>query len=308
MTDSNSRPKGPNFVPGVGRLTTDRYDFESHILGTDFRQNATTVDMSPVLTIGGTHPTTVQDAIAALNNIVSPPTIQLATATVPGIVQLSAIGDVQGSALALRVVNIQGIPVASTPPTNGQVLLYNGSAWTPANSPNAFTAFGDLSGSNVNQTVISLSGQSNSVTINCSYLQWSAGQANPTLQQAPLSSGSGVNFLIGAQSGQTAGGTLVLSGGGASTTQGAGGVRLATGDGVPLLSVGNSGNGHVVALADQNYINSTDLPAGTGDMVVYIANAATVQIGKSPNGALLYSSSGQLWIRQTDGTQFQIGS
>lgn len=55
----------PNFKPGVGRLATDRYDFESHLEGhnppgfTNFRHTADQTDMNPPV-IGGA--TTVQDS------------------------------------------------------------------------------------------------------------------------------------------------------------------------------------------------------------------------------------------------------
>lgn len=41
------------FTPGIGRLATDRYDFESHINGTGFRQNASTINTdNPSLVYG----------------------------------------------------------------------------------------------------------------------------------------------------------------------------------------------------------------------------------------------------------------
>ncbi len=53
-----------------------------------------------------------------------------ATTTSQGIIQLA--GDLSGTAATPTVIRIQGSPVASTAPTSGQVLKWNGTAWTPA--------------------------------------------------------------------------------------------------------------------------------------------------------------------------------
>ncbi len=58
---------------------------------------------------------------------------------------LALAGDVTGTLGATVVSKIQGIPVTNTPPTNNQVLTYNGSAWTPtAISPATITGKGTL--------------------------------------------------------------------------------------------------------------------------------------------------------------------
>ena len=51
------------------------------------------------------------------------------------------------------------------------------------------------------------------------------------------------------------------------------------------------------------------MPAGTGDIVMYLQNAATAPSSGNPsNGAILYANSGQLRVRQQDGNDFSIGS
>jgi hypothetical protein len=40
-------------------------------------------------------------------------------------------GDVSGTVLDTTVTGLQGTPVSDTPPTTGQDLVYDGSAWTP---------------------------------------------------------------------------------------------------------------------------------------------------------------------------------
>ena len=59
---------------------------------------------------------------------------------------LALAGDVTGTLGATVVSKIQGIPVTNTPPTNNQVLTYNGTAWTPtAITPGTISGKADLS-------------------------------------------------------------------------------------------------------------------------------------------------------------------
>lgn len=59
---------------------------------------------------------------------------------------LALAGDVTGTLGATVVEKIQGIPVATTDPTNNQVLTYNGTAWTPtAITPSVISNKADLS-------------------------------------------------------------------------------------------------------------------------------------------------------------------
>jgi len=141
MPDSNQNPLVPNYVPGVGRLVTDRFDFQKHVDGASFRHQANQIDVSPPVSIDGYSPTTVQDAITILAGVVSPPTIRQSTiGTDPsnlGIITLG--GDLKGNgsnstALIPLVGGLQGRPVSNTAPTSGQVLTWNGSSWIPQNS------------------------------------------------------------------------------------------------------------------------------------------------------------------------------
>jgi hypothetical protein len=57
-----NNPQIPNYKPGVGRLVTDRYDFENHVEGNAFRHNALAIDMAnPSAAPGGA--TTVEGAL-----------------------------------------------------------------------------------------------------------------------------------------------------------------------------------------------------------------------------------------------------
>lgn len=60
----------PTFTKGIGRLAVDRYDFQSHINGQGFRQNATTVDIAnPSLVYG--NPANVEVALENLNSFIT---------------------------------------------------------------------------------------------------------------------------------------------------------------------------------------------------------------------------------------------
>jgi hypothetical protein len=136
-------PLTPNFIPGVGQLTTSRYDFQKHLdgineqpNGPNFRHTADQIDLNPALTIDGypsEHATTVQQALQFINEnfFPAPP---LATSSVAGLITLS--GDLNGvgsTALIPMVGGLQGIPVSNNTPTNNQYLqfLSGTGKWTP---------------------------------------------------------------------------------------------------------------------------------------------------------------------------------
>jgi len=155
-------PINPNFKPGVGHLVTDRYDFQKHIDGTDFRQDAGTVDLNPTILIGSTVISDVQTAIAALAGSIIVPSVPDATTASKGVIQLG--GDLFGAgttALAPKVSGLQGFPVASTTPTLNNILTWNGTNWTPGVLTNATNAvfgtiklLGDLNGGTAGSPVV----------------------------------------------------------------------------------------------------------------------------------------------------------
>src|SRR5271155_565179 len=135
-----SKPLTPNYVPGVGRLAPYTLQFEKHVNGTEFRHNATMIDLSP--TLDGY--TTVQEFLTAIS-LDFPPVIPSATASTLGLITLG--GDLNGigsTALAPKVGGLQGRPVQNITPTAGQVLAWSGSFWGPANATITFAT--DLSG------------------------------------------------------------------------------------------------------------------------------------------------------------------
>ena len=155
-----SDPLVPNYKPGVGRLVTDRFDFQKHIDGQDFRHDADQINLNPAVVLG-TPQTNVQDAIEQIKVILDgsiAPLIPDATTISKGIVQLA--GDIGGTATSVSVNALRGFPVSNTAPTSsGQVLTWNGSAWIPQSVSAAFTFSGDVTGSATATTVVKLNGK-----------------------------------------------------------------------------------------------------------------------------------------------------
>lgn len=313
MPDS-SNPISPNYVPGVGRLATDRYDFEAHILGTNFRHNADAINVIPNLTVGSTTCTNVLEALQALAAAAEPPVIAPATQTILGTIQLTRdLGGINGASPI--VIGLQGRSVSSQTPAIGNVLQWNGSAWYPQPISGLFTAGGDLGGSSPSSTsslqyVSNLSGSAGTVSISASTLSFSSSVSNASFNQVPLTSGDGTHLNISAQGTNTGnGGTLFLQGGGCSfASPYLPGSTVVAVNGTTKLQIGQAIHGQTVASFFNPFL-STAMPIGTGDNVIYVGNANTAPTTGNPvGGAILYGQNGQLWIKQSDSTNFQIGS
>jgi hypothetical protein len=321
MPDSQN-PSSPNYVPGVGRLVTDRFDFQAHVNGTNFRHNATMIDLSPDLVINSQLCTTVQQALQGLAGVLVAPVIPQATIGTAtsnlGIITLG--GDLAASSsTALRPIvgGIQGRPIATTPPTSGQVLGWNGSAWGPVAS-GAFMAGGDLAGTPTSQQVIGLTGTAGTVRVSANALQFIS-TAVPYISQAYLTTGTAANTVIKAQgfsSGTGSGGNLVLAGGANSGSSLLGGVALSAG-GDPAV---DTSTGQYVFQVDQVSSNqlvaaffppatgltTTQMPTNSGNKVIYVGNVGTAPITQSSSGVILWSASGRLHAMQSDGVSFAL--
>lgn len=328
-----SDPLVPNYKQGVGRLVTDRFDFEKHVNGTDFRHKAGQIDLFPTLVVNSVSVTTVQEALAAFVDVITPPTIHDATSSVKGILKLT--GDFAGTADLPKVVAIQGKPISTLTPNNGDVLTWNSglSTWQPSAATNAFSPAGDLGGNNVLQNVIGWSGQEFDVSVGkvvrgsnnvVSYIN----SATPLITQDGSTVNHGANLILRAQSTTGSaknGGNAIVAGGAPGSGGLRGGVKLQLTAVVPvgypqtsLSGIGLSNmlqatevaiNRRVLSLCNPNDLTTLDMPANTGDMVLYIRNAATVPSSGAPsNGAILYADLGQLWVKQQDGNQFAVGS
>jgi hypothetical protein len=313
-----TNPIEPNFTPGVGRLAADRFDFQKHVDGYSFRHKASQIDLFPTVVIG-TPQTNVQDAIAALAAAISPPTIPDATASVKGVIRLN--GDLTGTASTPVVAGLRGYPVSSVPPTNGYVLTWNGSTWTPAANTSTFTAAGDLGGTNTFQQVISLTGVSGIVLSNNNILAHSQ-TTSPLITQYNNTTTDGKDFTIRAQSSNVLnqdGGNLVLAGGKNGIGSGVrGSVRLQLTNTLAgtyptsltgitfsnLVEVAEVASGRrVLSLCNANNITTTEMPNNTGDMVIFIKNAVSAPVASPTTGFIMYSNNGNPYFYTSGGTK-----
>jgi len=151
-----ANPSSPNYNSGVGRLVTDRYDFQDHVDGYTFNHNADAIFLNPPVLISTTV-TNVQSAIEELKGALTVPIIPDATTTSKGVIQIT--GDIGGSSTYISVLALRGYPIASTPPTTGYVLTWNGSNWAPAESAATTTLNGDVTGSAAATTVVKINGK-----------------------------------------------------------------------------------------------------------------------------------------------------
>lgn len=326
-------PQVPNFTPGTGRLVTDRFDFQSHVDGANFRHQASNIDLNPTVIINDVVVTNLQQAVITLRQFVEPATIApatIGTSTINlGVITLG--GDLAGTALIPKVVAIQGRPLNTLAPTDGQVLTWNAgsNSWLPANSTGTFTGGGDLSGNSSSQQVIGLTGASGSVRMSGNTLQFVVG-ASPFITQTYVTDGSAADFTIEAQGATTSafgsGGNMILLGGRGSTATDShpnggqpGGVLMSLG-GNPLNSENGRYsfhlahiNGAVGAFFPSNGatgLTTSDMPIGTGDGVLYLGDASTppASMTSSPTGTILWSQAGRLNVMQENGISFVVGS
>lgn len=174
-----NNPQSPNYPSSgqtaPGRLVTDRFDFQSHINGNNFRHTADEIDLGvnsapTAITINGTPCHTVQQAIVAINSDLNP-VIPDATTISPGLIQIS--GDLAGTYNSITVQAIQGKSIAATAPTSNQVLLWNGSSWTPTTLNNSnltgLTLAGDITGTLGANVISTISGNGVRVTQGLSF-------------------------------------------------------------------------------------------------------------------------------------------
>lgn len=308
-----SNPLIPNYKKDVGRLVTDRFDFQNHIDGVAFRHKANQIDLEPILNIGSVTCTTVQDAIDKLTIIVTPPVIADATTVSKGIIQLS--GDLAGTATSVLVTKLQGKPISTLPPNSGDVLTWDGisSSWIPSPAINAFSAGGDLAGTNALQQVVGLTGTSGSTRVSSNALSWVAGSI-PTITQLNTSLNHGADFTIKAQTSTGSsknGGDVVITGGspGASGLKGGVTLKMDSGNTTMAELTEVAAGRRVISLLHNGPLTTVDMPANTGDLVMYIRDTITPPtVGNPSNGTIVYSSGGQLWIKQQDGDNFSVGS
>ena len=76
---------------------------------------------------------------------------------------------------------------------------------------------------------------------------------------------------------------------------------------IELSSTPSGIHRHILSLVSASTITTTQMPDGTGDMVVYIRNATLAPSNGVPvDGVILYANSGTLNVKQSDGNNFVL--
>jgi hypothetical protein len=140
---------------------------------------------------------------------------------------------------APSAAEVDGSLFTRTGSPNGDLYLRRNGAWVSIGTAiaGAFTAGGDLSGTNTSQQVIALTGTANVVEMRGTTIQWDTGVTTPLITQASRSTvGTGVALKIQAQScisSATTGGDLILA-------SGLGNAGLGSASGKIHLSIGGA--------------------------------------------------------------------
>lgn len=302
-------PIDPNYKMNVGRLVTDRYDFEDHINGDNFRHSANQIDLVPPVVLGSTASNNVQEAIESLTNFANTsPILPNATTTSPGIVQL--IGEIGGTWDDVKVTKLMGTLIDSTPPALNEAIIYDGSKWKAGTAPGTFVAGNDLTGTNISQNVISLTGDFfGNVTVKTNNLLFSE-NLTPVIKQID-SNIDGENFTISAQTTTSGdGGSLILTGGNAfGGFKGRVKLNLGLTDTLVEAAQVNSNNSRILSLVNPDGLTDVQMPTNTGDLVIFIKDAETPPTTGAPvGGSILYSYDGNLNVKLQNGDDFAIGS
>jgi carbon monoxide dehydrogenase subunit G len=135
---------------------------------------------------------------------------------------------------------------------------------------------------------------------------------SPLINQEDKITGNGETLTIAAQTslgGNGNGGTLALAGGSPHGTGLKGGVRLSLDEtsAEPMVEVAEVATGRrAVVLGLGAAVTATELPAGTGDRVLYIADSATAPTANPVSGQLLYAGGHALAARSPNGVTTDI--
>lgn len=213
--------------------------------------------------------------------------------------------DWSAGSLSVASADVQwtGTGISVLPSTNQRILLSSISTtfsglWigTNAASPTVNNA-ALLMASGVTtirgDTSIGLTSSSGFVTVSSPLVQFNSGIASPVVTQ--LSTASTVNNLtVKAQNcsaSNSSGGTLILSGGTGTGTAKVAGVQAKLGNGDILMEaadVSTSGINRVLGLAVASTLTG-QVPAGGGDLVVFVGEAAIVPTSPASDGFTLFS-------------------
>ena len=202
-------------------------------------------------------------------------------------------GDITGHANNLVVTGLQTYQISTTPPTSNQVLQWNSgtSLWTPTTIGTVFTAGGDLSGSNTNQTVIGLQTHAVSATA-------------PTNGQALVYATSGTHWEPVSPAGDVQGSFLsfvvvALQGYSVSNTAPTNGQAL-------VYSTGTSK--WTPTTLSGSFAAGGDLSGSSTDQTVIGIQTYAVSSTAPTNGqALVYNTSTSMWTPTTLSGSFSAG-
>jgi hypothetical protein len=168
--------------------------------------------------------------------------------------------------------------------------------------------FGTTSGNSVisGNSQIALGTATGTMTWSGSVLQFGSATSINTQTQGTaiqLTVASGSSFTSG-----NSGAALALRGGapgGGAGLKGKCQITLGSSDILAEVAEVIQGN-RVLALVRGTTITSTQMPANSGDLVIYIANASTTPTASSVGGGILYCTGGALRFRGSAGTDTPI--
>lgn len=193
-----------------------------------------------------------------------------------------------------------------TPSSTNFALVSDGVGATYLNAPTGGTIYLSFNGS-----------PSSGLLITASAATWGPTVSAPSLLQAPRSTDASVqNLTVRAQSAYASastnihGGHLLLQGGAekGSAAGKKGGVRLQlNGTTETMLEATEVAIGQrVVVLCRGSDATTTQLPANTGDRVVYLADCATAPTGTPVGGGIISSQSGDIYWTDDAGVTSQL--
>ena len=318
-------PTAPNYKKNLGRLVTDRYDFESHTNGSSFKHKAKNIDLENTLVIGPTfiQVSNVQEAVENIITIINAP-LPEATQFQKGIIRIS--GDISNPSSTSDNIIVSGIRnrlISNETPANDQVLTWDQStnSWRPK-TPIPFYAAGDLYGTSQLQYVHQLTGTTGAtpeVNIIAEILKFNAEHHTRFITQADGQFGpSSSNIIIRAQSASSlspdsdiSGGYVDIQGGSPKGSNQPGGV-LITVDGrddasVMFEAVKFSNGVKFISLFGNTKITESIVPITSGNMFLFFKETNSEPNGAPPKGAFLYSKNGRLYIREGENSENPFG-
>ena len=200
-------------------------------------------------------------------------------------------GDVTGASSATTVTQIQGHPVASTTPTAGQALVWNGSTsrWEPqtissgggsGSGASMASQLGDLAVTLTSGTVLTI-GQNCSFTTPCNVRFGALGYALTSPVTASISSGTGNAYIYLASSGVlTVGHSMTVSCSGSCTALT--GITAFPVDSIPLFQWhATSGTWDSSGSDQRAFLSSKDIIPGTGMITTEQSGSTTISADPS---------------------------